>query len=253
MIRGLFVVLFSVLILLSMTVAGISWDLSSSLNYNQVQKQAVNLFPLIDQQLNLTQVLDSNLPAIKQYCVSHSDFVFSYSGYVFDISCADVNSESALINSTIKTFIASMYYKQYGCSYWSCFDSYSTPTFLISQESENYWSQIFYVSLAASALLAAVLLLFVRKKRSLPLLVGGLMILSSLPVFGIGKIISSVSNKTVSGIISLLFSQSSTIFFRMIIAGGIILFIGLVIELFYAGFKIYDMFSKDEKIESKKK
>lgn len=253
MIRGILTILSSTILLISLIVMGVSWDLSSSLNYNQVQNQAVNLFPLIDQKLNISQALNNKLPIIKEYCISNPDFIFSYQGYVFDISCANVNKEeSAIINNTIKSFVGSLYYKQYNCNYWDCFYNLSSPFFLISEKSENYWTHLFYTSVTVSILLAGILFLFVKKKRNFPLLIGSTVIISSLPLLGIKTIISKISNTNVSKISSLFFSQSNTIFIIMVIIGILFLFGGLVIELFEAESKIYKFFSREKKISPNK-
>ena len=255
MIKGILRVLCSTLLLISMIVLGISWDLSSSLNYNNVQSQAVNLFPIVDQTVNITQILDNKLSVIKDYCVSNSDFVFNYGGYVFETPCSSINrGESAIINDTINNFIKGLYYKNYSCDYWKCFSNYSTsPFFLVSQTSEDYWSNLFRMSIVVSIILAGILFLLIEKKKNFPIVIGITTIVSSLPLLGIGKIISGVSNKLVSEIVSLFFSQSNTIFITMMIAGIVMVFIGLIIELFDVEFKIYDLFSRGNKNDNNRR
>ncbi|MFZ1970643.1 MAG: hypothetical protein WAU65_00475 [Candidatus Nanoarchaeia archaeon] len=262
MIKSFFIALSCILLFLSLLTAAISLDLSSSLKYENIQNQAANLSPIINQQFNIIQQVDENLPLIKNYCNNNPDYVFSYEGYVLHFPCQDVNKdEITIITDTIENFISDSYYKTYNCSYWNCFNQYS-PLFLISEKSDNYWQKIFYISLAVFIITTAILFILFKKKQNLPFIVGGFMVIASLPLLGISQILSHLQNVTLSSAASLLFSQSNYIFIRMIIIGVGILLIGIIIELFRAGFKIYDMFSKhevpkslskDSNVKSKKK
>lgn len=262
MIRGFFVALLDIFLFLALFTMAISWDLSSSLKYENIQNQIVNISPVINQQFNISQELNDKLPTIKNYCINNPDYVFSYQNYALHFSCQDINkTEIIIVEDTIKNFVSDLYYKTYNCSYWNCLNQYSAP-FLVSEKSDIYWQNILYISLIISVLITTLLFFLFKKKQDLPFIVGSLVIITSLPLLGISQILSHFPDATIASVTSLFFSQSSYVFIRMVIIGIFILLIGLVIELFRAGFKIYDMFSrpeeanttiKDSNIKNKKK
>ncbi len=208
MIRKLFLSLFTILLLLSLISLGISWDLSSSLKYSNIQNQIPSLSQVIIQQFDLPK---------------------------------QVTNDSALISSFVKNW----YYTNYNCSYWKCFSNYSA-TFLVSEKSDNYWSNLTYIFLAISALIVAIVLLLVEKKYNLFFIVGSLIIIASLPLLLINQILSKFSNSLVSSVGSLFFSQSHYEFTRMIIIGAVIFMIGLAIKLFKKDFKVHETSSKQD-------
>jgi len=174
----------------------------------------------------------------------------SYQGLSVNITCNDTkNGISGLVSKTVKGFVNQIYYQKYNCNYWDCFNSSSSsglPLFLISEMSRNYWRGIFYLAIAASAALAVGLVFFMKKREKLPILLGFLIMLSALPLLAIQKVLAFFP-KMVSDVAGVFFSQSNFVFWRMIILGGAVILVGLIIELFRAGFKIYNMFSHEEK------
>ncbi len=252
-IRGLLFVFVSIILMLSVLSSGILYTISSSLKYETVQKQALNVVQPLIEQINLAQQINSSLPIIKQYCQYNLNYIINYQGYTFRFPCSDVNDTSRIINDTVKNFVDDLYYKQYDCNYWDCFSKYS-PIFLISEKSELYWLGLFYYALAISVISALILFILFRRKYDLLFLSGGVVIFSSILVIGIGKIISLFSNQIISSVALLFFSQSNFVFIRMLIIGFVLIFAGLIVELFRAGFKIYDMFSRfghEEEVKEK--
>ena len=206
MIRGFFLTLLNILLFLSLLTMITSWDLSSSLKYENVQNGMVNLSPLIGSQFNLSQQAYNN-------------------------------------PDLIKNFTSDLYYKNYNCSYWNCLNQYYIP-FLISEQSENYWNNLVYISLAISILITIIIFFLIEKKQNLFFPVGILIIIASLPLLLINQILSHLSNVEISLLVSILLSQFHYVFIRMIIIGIIILLIGIIIKLSQAGSKIYEKFSK---------
>lgn len=251
MIRKILIPILGVLLVISLTVTAISWDLSESLQYNNIQNQVVNIAgKIITQNVNLTDQINKNRILIEEYCKSNSDFIFSQQGLTFNVSCKDMNkSPSEIVNQTIKNFIKDLYYKQYNCNYWDCLNSSNLPTFLISKKSQIYWKNIFTYSLGASLLLITALFFLFEKKSNLSLTVGTLTIFTALPLLGIQKILS-IFPKTISQITSIFFSQSNYVFIRMMLIGGGILLIGIIIKLFETGFNIYNLFSRHQEQEN---
>jgi hypothetical protein len=246
-IRGLLLVFVSIILLLSVLCSGIFYTISSSLEYNTVQNHAVSVIQPLVEQLNLTQIVDANKEIITTYCENNPEYVFSYQGYTFQFSCQDINSTSSIISDAIKNFVSNLYYQQYNCNYWDCFGKYSPPLFLISEKSQEYWLNLFYMALAASVLSIVLLFFLFRKKYDLLFFSGGVLVVSAFAILGIGKLLATLSNQLISNIALVFFSQTNLVFLRLVIAGGALIFAGLIVELFRAGFKIYNMFARFRK------
>ena len=131
MIRGVLVVIAGVLLFFSLLTVGISGDLSYSLQYNNVKANSpVFIENILGSKMNLSQIVESNMADIRIYCLKSPEFSLNYQGYVFQFPCSDANKGSgAIINDTLENFVDSLYYKNYTCSYWSCFQSYPVPPF----------------------------------------------------------------------------------------------------------------------------
>jgi hypothetical protein len=243
-IRGLLLVFVSVILLLSVLCSGIFYTISSSLEYNTVQSHAIGVVQPLVEQLNLTQILEANHNIIAAYCKTNPDYVFNYQGYTFQFSCQDINDTTLIISDAIKNFVSNLYYQQYNCNYWDCFGKYSPPLFLISEKSQEYWLNLFYMALAASVLSIVLLFFLFRKKYDLLFFSGGVLVFSAFAILGIGKLLATLSNQLISNVAQVFFSQTNLVFLRLIIAGGVLIFAGLIVELFRAGFKIYDMFAR---------
>ena len=250
MIRGLFAAFAGFLLFSSLLAFGISWDLSSSLKYENVEANAVEaMLNVLNSQMNITQQIDQNLPMIQQYCRTNPQgLVLNYQGYNITISCQDANGNSTeLVKNTLKNFVNEIYYTNYDCNYWGCFKKYSgSPLFLLSEKSYSYWKNIFYYSAAATIALFIAFSLLYKKKENLMITSGIIIMLSSLPLLVMQKILSTFP-KIVSDVGSVFFSQSGIVFLTMVISGAVITGVGIILRVFGIGVKIYEIFEKRKK------
>ena len=258
-VRGVLLVTFSMIFFFSILFGGLLYTISSSLSYSSVQEPAFNFInDAIVQPLNLTTMVNPYLPTIQKYCnnTENSDYVLYMQGYALHVSCSDANSNDVglLMNNTIKNLASDLYYKTYDCGYWDCFSKYMPPLFVISEKSDNYWTNIFYYVLAAAIASAVALFFLFKKKYDLFFLGGGILIFSSLLLLGISKVTAIFPNQIVKGVMMIFFSQSRTVFIKMLLPGIGLILAGFIIEMFRAGFKIYNMFSRvgEEDEEDKK-
>jgi cell division protein FtsL len=163
------------------------------------------------------------------------------------------SNASLVLNNTMKNLLNETYYKNYTCGYWDCLNSSETsPMFLISEKSQHYWSGMAYTTLIISLLLIALLILLTPKKQSVLFTTGTVLVLDALPLLAFQKIFSWFP-AIVSQIGEIFFSQSNYVIIRMIALGAALIVAGLIIELFLAGFKIYNLFHRKEKHEEEKK
>ncbi len=246
-IRGLLVVFISIVLILSVLASSIFFTISSSLDYKNVQGPEINALQPIIAQLNLVEIINSKSSYIVEYCKTNSDFVYNYQNYTLHFPCQDANNTSLILNDTINNFVSDSYHQHFDCGYWDCFEKYSPEAFLISEKSHDYWSNLFYIALAAAVVSGVALIFLFKKKYDLLFLLGVALILSAFLISGIGKLITSLANQLLSSFSSIFFSQINSVFWKLIIAGGILIIAGLVVELFRVGFKIYDMFSRFRK------
>ena len=92
----------------------------------------------------------------------------------------------------------------------------------------------------------------VSEKIDLPIIVGFLIILSSLPILGINKIISLIDFPFIK-IIPILFSESGFVFSLMFIIGIAFMGFGILAKFFHAGhFLLEKMNSSSSKKNIKK-
>ncbi len=257
-IRGFFLVIATVLLFLSLISMTLFWTLGSSLSYNNVEKQSVIIIKDFLQDTNVTDHIQKVYPIIQLYCQNYSNYVFSLEGYTVDIPCdVALQGDDAVIEEGIKDMVHEIYYTEYDCDFLNCFNEMYidskgkvTPFFLISEKAYDFWNNKFHISLIASLVLLALVFLLIEKKTTMPLLIGSLLIISSLPFIKLDVLLSLFSDKTSVKLLSIFFSQAYFIAVKILIAGIILLAIGIILKIFKVGFSISDFISKiKEKIQ----
>src|SRR3989344_3772275 len=218
--RGSSLFILSILLLLSFFAAGSFLIVSTSLKYENVQKE---LGPVI-------QELSKGL-----------------------------NDENrALFNETaVRELLQDSYYKNYDCDFWDCFASEQSPFFLVSQKARDYWKEKFYYSLLISLFLIALIFFLAQNKLNWPILVGSILILSAIPLLKIKGLISLFIPGEISALstfLNIFFSKAMMVFWISFILGLVLIGIGLGLKFSNADFvkKITEK-QEAEKSKSKKK
>ncbi len=242
-IRGVLLVLAVVFLFLSLLTMNIFWTLSSSLNYDNLQKQSTVIAKDFLQEMNITTLIGQNYPMIQYYCRNYSSYVFNYQGYTFDIPCdVALKGENAIIEEGVKDMIHNVYYTKYDCNFIDCFKK--SPLFLISQTAYDFWTNKFYLSLIVSFVLLILIFLLVEKKTNAFILVGSMLIISSLPFFKIDYLFSLFADKMIFKLLGIFFSQAYYISIKLLIIGAGLLILGIVLDIFKVGFLISNLISK---------
>lgn len=229
------------------------WTLSQSLSYNNVEKQSVVLIKdILKENTDLTKEIHEIYPLMQSYCQNNSNYIFSFEGNTLDIPCETaLQGEDVIIEESIKDMVHEIYYTEYECSFVDCFKKTSlsgfTPVFLISEKSYNWWNTLFYFSLIISFVLSVLIFFLVNKKTNMPILAGSLLIISSLPFIKLDSLLGLFSNKTFVKFLSIFFSEAYTVSFKILIAGIILLAVGIILKIFKVGFFISNLISKFEK------
>jgi len=247
LIRGGLLFIVSVLLFFSLLTLNSFLTVSSSLQYENVQEQLVPVVqditnhssnnPFLDSlnlsEFDLSQIISENQDSIREYCENYSDYVFAFEDYALTLPCDKLNeanqTSEVIINEAINSFIEQVYYKDYSCGFWDCFDKKSFPFFLISEKAKDYWKGKFYLSLIVSLILIMLVFFLLEKKLNLPILVGVLLALSALPLVKLGAILSKFIDYPVIVLFNIFFSQAQRTFWIsffigiFLVAGGIAL------------------------------
>lgn len=251
-IRGFFLVIVSVLLFLSFLCINLFGILSLSLNYNNFQNESVSVIQDSLQSFNITNQIGEAYPMIQLYCQTHSNYTFNTGGYTFNIPCnIAMQGTSAIIQEGAKEITQQVYYTKYDCDFLNCASSTQIPLFLLSEKAYNFWTDKLRISLAVSFVLLVLLFLLARKKPNMPLLSGILLSVSSIPFIKLDILLNLFSTKLFDKFLKIFFSQSFYFSIRVLIAGVVLIAIGIIFKIFDVGFFISNLILKIKKSESK--
>lgn len=238
--RGGLLVVVSVILFISLLIGNTFLVFSSSLNYENLQ---THLGPVI-QDIAESQIevenIEEGMDQLKEYCKANQDFVLEQSEYDFSISCSEVLSSDTekIINNEVNDLLEEIYYKDYDCGFIDCFEEDSIPFFLISEKSQKYFYNKYYYLLLVSIILILSMFFIVENKMNFPIVVGSILVVSSLPFAKLGWLSSISSNKYFIEMMTLFFTSSRKVFLTMLIIGLIAIGIGVGLRFWGLGTKI---------------
>ncbi len=243
---GLFVTA-SVLLFLCFLVGNVFLTLSWSLEYENVQPELTAVIESIaETEINLLEKIDVEFEFMEEYCQNYSEFVFSQEGYTFVIPCEIVSHGSeAVLNQSIDNLIQEVYYQEYDCNFWDCFQKTERPFFLVSEKAQNYWNSKFYFALIISVVLVGLMMLLIENRLNLPIVVGSLLAVSGLPFMKFNWALAFMSNEFVSQFFTIFFIKAYSVFLTTFILGLIILGAGITLRILLFG-SSKKKFSKNE-------
>ena len=245
---GLFVIL-SVLLFLAFLVGNLFLTLNLSLDYENVKPELVSVVnQAVEKEINLIGDVDKNFELMTSYCQNNSEFVFNQDEYVFVLPCEVVSQGyNAVLNYTIDSFAESVYYGAYDCSFLDCIKTTETSFFFVSKQAKDYWRNKFYLLLTVSLILIAGMFFVIEKKHNLPIVVGSLLAVSSLPFMKLPWLLSFMSDSNFLQFFTIFFSKSYTVFLIAFLLGLLTLATGIILKFFHIGFKINNFFSRFSK------
>lgn len=261
-IRGMLAVLIGVLLFVSILSGALLLTLSSSLKYENVGERFGFVIKELVGQSELTNELQSKSSLMKAYCNQSSEYVFQYKDYNLVIPCSIIEQgTNAILDYGISITVQQTYYKEYDCKFIDCFKQGELPIFLISEKSQNYFMNKFYLVLFFFILLSILMFVVLQKKSGLLTILGSFFIVSSLIIWKIGDVIMMPMNEQIRSIIGIFFSSSYSVFIKMLIIGIILVVLGISFTIAGIGMKINEFFSrmkernaeKEEKVKKKKK
>lgn len=247
-IRSGLIVIISILLFIIFLAGNIFLTLTLSLQYENVYEHITpTIKELAEETIDIPEEVNIRLESMQSYCENHSEYVFSEEGYTFEIPCEVVSQGlDSIIDESIDNLVESSYYKEYDCGFWDCFEEEAIPTFLISEKAKNYWKAKFYLALTAAIVLIILNFFLVRKKHNTFVLPGILLVASALVLLKLNLSLSLVSNTFILGFLQIFFTKAKDVFWIFLITGVVLLLLSLFLKLFSIGFKISNIFSKEE-------
>ena len=245
LIRGSLVFLLGIVLLVSLIAGNIFLTLSLSSSPENLKEGFVSgTGELIESatenvlEIGIDEVINNVLPKLESHCENNTEYVFSEQGYTISIPCETVQEgKDAIIEEGINDIVNEVYEKEYECeSIWDCVSSsdIKNSLYLVSKEAKQEWKSKFNLTLFVSILLIIIMFFLVSQKIDLPIIIGFLIILSSLPILGINKIISFLDFPFIK-IIPLLFSEAGFVFSVMLIMGITLMTFGILAKFFQFG------------------
>ncbi len=251
-IRGILLVLVAVILFLSLFMLNLLWTLSLSLNYDNIQRESMLIAKDLLNETNISTEIQATYPLIQLYCQNNSDYIFVVENFTLDIPCSvALQGGDAIIEEGIKDVIHQIYYTHYECDFLDCMKNPTNPLFLVSEKANQFWYGKFYLFLIISLILAGLIFLLAEKKSNMPILVGALLIVSSIPFIKLDVLFGMFSDKTLFRVLNIFFSQSYFVAIRTLIAGIVFVILGIVFKIFKIGFFISNLISKFKSKEKK--
>ncbi|MFQ5531225.1 MAG: hypothetical protein ACE5ES_01275 [Candidatus Nanoarchaeia archaeon] len=268
LIRGGTLTIVAVLLFLSLLVGNLFLTTSLSLDFETVKSE---LRPIVkeiaENQTELSAGVERNFPTMEQYCQNYSDFVFKNdeTGHTFTIPCNVVaEGQEAVIEFGLNQLIEESYSQAYECGFWECLGSIENSFVLVSEKAKDYWKSRFYFSLVISLILAILIFLLAEKKSNAFILMGVLIVISSLPFSKIDVFLSSIlgillffvsadsvglEKDSLLDFLIILFTKSFNVFLIVLVIGVIIFLIGIILKFFSVGFWISNFLQRSSQVK----
>lgn len=255
LIRSILIIISTIVLFLSLFIGNAFLTLAWSLEYDTVQPEISSLVKdLAEKEFGLSTMIDENLKLMELFCQDNPEFVFSQEEYTLVIPCEVILLGSdALLNYGIQSLTEQIYYKTYDCDFWNCIKLTDKPFVLVSEKARDYWNNKFYITFLLSLTLAILLFFLFEEKHSSFIVIGGLLILSSLPFMKISWVLSFVSADSLMSFLPIFFIRAYNVFLMALLMGLGFVGVGIGLTFFNIGFKITNFISKFSKGDLSKK
>ena len=249
LIRGGLIFVVSSLIMFSLLTGNIFLTLSLSLENNDLRSELFfNTIEVDGEEFNLTKEVEDNFYLLEEDCETSENVIFEYEGYAVDISCDVVDQgPQAVLDKSLDDAIEIAIEENYPNSSFAK----KLPDLLLSENSSDYWMNYFYVTLIFSLVLIGLLFFLMEDRINLPISVGSLLIISALPFFVL-NFLSPLFENSLLKPLTLLFSESYTVFLIFLTMGVILMILGFGLKFFKIGWSLSEKFGKIKNLFTKK-
>ena len=244
--RGILLIFVGILLFLSLLVGNVLLILSTSIDYGSLSSEVA---PTLSSEIS-AQFPDDAFEELETKCENQSEFIFSQEdiGLSLTIPCERVSEgKEAVINYSVNTLLENIYYDSYDCGFWSCVTEFDYPFVLMSAKAKDYWMNKFYLTLIASLVLAGVSFLLIHKKLNLLLMLGGLILLSGIPLLFLSSFVSSIAPSEFERLALIFVSNTNKILLSILIIGFVLLITGFVVKILKTGENLIDWFKNRKK------
>ncbi len=248
-IRTAIITALSILLLLSFFLMAITLTLSWSLEYDTIKPELQNsINELASEEFGLNEIIGQEINLMQMYCMNNTKFVIEEEGYILEIPCNIVGEGSeAIIDYGINSVIEKIYYQEYNCDFWKCVKETNTPFVLLSEKARSYWKSKFHFFLLTSLAIATLIFFTSKRKHTVLLLSGILLILSVLPLVKISLLFSNpLIPNSLTGIIEGFFTRSFNVFLIFSIIGLFIFLFSMALHFFDIGKRMSNWFTKNK-------
>lgn len=264
---GLFFFIVS-LLFTSLFFSGFALTISTSLDKEKLKNEVVSTVAeqLAEQSLNSNNTefmdgIEKSLPALEEECKTKNNVeIILDSNNTLIITCDSVNNGTdAVANEVLNELTED--FTDTALNEISSEDYGKNPllkllyNLFLSENSNDFWTNLFYYSLFFFLLLLIASFFLVENKSSFPITIGVLLIISSLPLFLVSIISSKGLGNSILSPIAVLFSNAYTIFFIYAVLGGSLIFFGISFKFLEKTYQISERFNllKNMKKENKTK
>jgi len=242
--RGGLLFVLSILLLVSLIGLNSFFVVSSSLEYDNVREGLTSLVTEeggleetlktfgfeggIGSGINLDDIKEEKFDLAKEYCKTNTEYVFSQEGYTIEIPC-DVVSEGkdSFVNKTVENVVYDIYYADYDCDFWDCLSEGETSLVLVSEKAKDYWRGKLYWAFLISLILIALIFLVVEQKQNFPVVLGLVVLISSLPFMKADSFIGFLAGNF-SGLLIPFLGNIKSVFWFSLIIGLLFIIVGIV-------------------------
>jgi len=253
LIRGGLIFTISSLLLISLFLGNLFLTFSLSLSYNDLKSElAEGLAEVVEEKTQVTKIIEDNFETIETYCENESEFALDHGKGVIIVPCGSVNEgPEAVADDIVSDIVEESLNETFGMSDNGDLLS-NIGSLFFSENSSDKWRNLFYLSLIASLALAVVIFFLTEVKINFPISLGFLIIISSLPFVVINFLLNFFDSSLLNPV-SVLFSESYTVFFIMFAIGILALVFGFGFKFFKMGYHFSSKLSNFTKKSKEKK
>jgi len=224
LIKGGLITFISILLFITLLSSNVLFTMSNSLEADTFKSEVVSVFKESSLYPELEEGVLDNIPDMQQHCINSSsyDYYDEEREEVFEVPCAVVNEGSeAVLDYVIEEYVESIYMEEES--------SEESESFSVEgiRKGLNKW---FWITLFVSLGLILIQFFILDDKRRLPFLVGGLIVIASLPLLVIDWLVGFIGVFEFSEFLPLLFSKSGVTFITAFATGIIVMGIGIVLK-----------------------
>jgi hypothetical protein len=229
-VRGGLVTILSIVLLVDLILMNSFFTFTLSLDYENVKQEITKATEkILQEEMGITDKVNKDFVKMMSQCENNTDYVFSYEGYTFVVNCTTISEgEQLTINKIIENRVEKFYYQEYDCSFFECLKTPEYRFFFISEQAKDYFQNKLYFTFMIALILIAAIFILIEQKLNLPTLLGGLLIVSSLPFAKLNTLF--LTNKYIQ-FLTIFLESSHDVFLIVLITGIALVFAGIILRL----------------------